>query len=570
MLGSLYTGTSGINANGRALEVIGDNIANLGTVGFKSNRINFGDVLGSTLTSGAGTSQVGRGVLVSGTDAAFSQGAFETTYDVLDMAIDGDGFFIVASDDGSKYYTRAGNFSLDKDGLMVNPDGMKVQGFLYNEGAGNFIGSPQDISVGGSTKTSSKDTDNMSMASNLDVNETTVATVTLDTITFAANVLEPEFDGAGGAWIQADYDAGLDTADTATYNDTIQATVTDSRGVSRNIDIYYRHDPSTGIWDWHAYVPAAHSASGLLEQQATGSLTFDGAGVLLTGSPATGQFNFAGGAAPGQSVTLDSSAMLQDIVAGDFGDVTAAATYADGSSGFDVNNAIATSNFSTAITVYDAVGNPSLITTYFTKTNNNQWAWNAVMNNVVQETGTFEFDNSGTLTTINSTQVVATAGYTVTGTFAFASGNQPITLDFNGFSQLATASQTTAQSQDGYPVGDLTGLTVSQGGIISGIYSNGQVKSIARLALQRFDAPGELVKNGRNLFSVSYGSGTGVEGVAGQSGLGRVMSNSLEISNVDLAKEFVNMISAQRGFQANARVISASDNVLQELVNLVR
>ncbi|HMK49489.1 MAG TPA: flagellar hook-basal body complex protein, partial [Thermodesulfovibrionales bacterium] len=122
MITSLYTAISGLSASGTELSVIGDNIANMNTIGFKGSRVEFGDVLSQTLAGVAGSSQVGRGVLVSGVSPLFTQGSFETTESALDMAIDGEGLFIV-NDGTGNYYTRAGQFSIDKNGNVVNPDG---------------------------------------------------------------------------------------------------------------------------------------------------------------------------------------------------------------------------------------------------------------------------------------------------------------------------------------------------------------------------------------------------------------------------------------------------------------
>src|SRR4030067_3519642 len=125
MLTSLYTAITGMNANGTWLSVIGDNIANMNTVGFKSSRVAFGDVLAGVV----GSLQVGRGVLISEISPLFTQGSFETTSNALDLSIDGDSFFIV-NESGANYYTRAGQFSLDKDGNIVNPEGLILQGYL--------------------------------------------------------------------------------------------------------------------------------------------------------------------------------------------------------------------------------------------------------------------------------------------------------------------------------------------------------------------------------------------------------------------------------------------------------
>jgi flagellar hook protein FlgE len=125
-------------------------------------------------------------------------------------------------------------------------------------------------------------------------------------------------------------------------------------------------------------------------------------------------------------------------------------------------------------------------------------------------------------------------------------------------------------SQDGYPAGFLKNIIISEDGVITGVFTNGQTRTIAQVALARFLAPTELTKLGRNLYAESFDSGQPIVGMPETSGLGRVLSNTLELSNVDLAEEFVKMISAQRGFQANSRIITTTDELLQEMVNLKR
>ena len=127
MLTSLFTAVSGMNANGTALSVIGDNVANMNTTGFKSSRASFGDILSQSM----GNSQIGRGVAVSNISPVFTQGSFENTANVLDLAIDGDGLFIMRDSSGVAY-TRAGQFTLDKEGYIVNSNAMRLQGYLFS------------------------------------------------------------------------------------------------------------------------------------------------------------------------------------------------------------------------------------------------------------------------------------------------------------------------------------------------------------------------------------------------------------------------------------------------------
>ncbi len=432
MLTSLYTAVSGMGANGVSLSVIGDNIANLNTIGFKASRIAFGDVLSQTITGIAGSSQVGRGVLVSGVSPLFTQGSFETTTNALDMAVDGDGFFVV-SDGGARYYTRAGQFSIDKNGYIVNPDGLILQGYLA-DASGTITGTVGNLQI--STKQS-------------------------------------------------------------------PANMTTKADIAVNLD--------------------------------------------------------ATATAPAAAFTLDSN-----------GDGT--------------NNDPANYNFSTTITVYDSQGGAHQVTLYFVKTGDNAWEVHYVHDDPAnpgqlvdagQQALTFDpngaliDDNSGTPISFNFGTAV-TSPQDITFNYGTGTGESPAGTGLDGATQFASSFAVINLTQDGYSAGALKNIIISEDGVITGVFTNGQTRPIGQVALARFVAPTGLTKLGRNLYAESFDSGQPIVGMPETSGLGRVLSHTLELSNVDLAEEFVKMISAQRGFQANSRIITTTDDLLQEMINLKR
>ncbi|MCE5312803.1 MAG: flagellar hook protein FlgE [Nitrospiraceae bacterium] len=428
ILTSLFTGVSGLSSNGNALSVIGDNIANSNTTGFKSSRAIFGDILSQALGGGSAF-QIGRGVSLQSVEAQFTQGTLETTSNPLDLAIEGDGFFLVNNSSGATYYTRAGQFHLDSDGNVVNPEGMLLQGYLAQQN--NALGTINVASINSQPNS----TGAVNVYTNLNSNESTMA-------------------------------------------------------------------------------------------------------------------------------------------------------------GFSIADPTGTSNFSTSITVYDSLGNSHLISIYFTKTAANTWSWNAVANsadvaststsgsNARIASGSLGFTTDGALNTESAATYYNAAGTGIN--FNGATANQIVAFDFgtsittdggtglDGTTQFGSPSSVFFQSQDGYTSGSLQSLIVDQNGVITGVFTNGQVQDIASVAISRFVAPLELSKIGRNLYAESSGSGQPIIGTAGTSGRGRVLANSLEASNVDLAEEFVKMIAAQRGFQANTRVITTTDDMLTELMNIKR
>ncbi len=430
MLTSLYTAISGMNANGVYLSVIGDNIANMNTIGFKASRVSFGDVLSQTITGLAGTSQIGRGVLVSSITPLFTQGSFETTANALDLAIDGDGFFIV-TDEGARYYTRAGQFQIDKDGDIVNPDGLILQGYLA-DASGNITGTL------GNLKIAMRQTP---------AHMTTSVTIGINLNSEAAVPPGPFTIDANGDGIKND---------PANYNFSSSVTVYDSQGGAHQVTLYFvKTGPNT--WDVH-YLYEDPANPGQFIDAGTQTLIFNPDGSLNTDNTRPINFNFGTGLLP-QAIRF----------------------------------------------------------------------------------------NYGS------------------GTGESPPGNG---LDYS--TQFASDFSLMSLSQDGYPAGFLKNIVISEDGVITGIFTNGQTRTLAQVALARFLAPTGLVKMGRNLYAESFDSGQPIVGMPQTSGLGRILSNTLELSNVDLAEEFVKMISAQRGFQANSRIITTTDELLQEMVNLKR
>jgi flagellar hook protein FlgE len=222
----------------------------------------------------------------------------------------------------------------------------------------------------------------------------------------------------------------------------------------------------------------------------------------------------------------------------------------------------------TAITVYDQLGTPVSVSGSFTRTAANTWDF------AVDTDGDGTFEPVGALTFDPTTGELQSPNPTftmLTGSFP-----GPVTVDFgavgtpNALVQFAGPSSVAALSQDGYALGALQSFTIGQDGVVTGVFSNGRNRPLGQIALAGFTNPMGLEKAGGSLFRPTVNSGLANVGVAGSGGRGTLLGSTLEMSNVDLAREFTNLIIAQRGFQANSRVITASDELLQDLVNLKR
>lgn len=426
VLSSLFTGVSGLQAQGEALGVVADNIANANTTGFKASRAEFQDIVAKNLKGILGGNQIGRGVKIGAVNPILAQGNLDSTENATDLAISGDGYFVARGSDGQSF-TRDGSLHFDKDGYLVTNDNQRIQGFIPD--------SENKIS-------------------------------------------------------------------------------------SRIEDI---HLPK-------AITPAR--ATKMVEINAN----------------------------------LDSRAEITQT--------------------FNPEKPSETSQYATGIEIYDSQGNKHLMTMYFNKVQDRQWEWHGMcdgkevsggregkMSQVAQGKVTFTVDGKLDTQQVNNTN------------FTFAGGalpNQKIDISFGdaiqtnkgkglkGTVQFGKESDLLAWKQDGAAAGTITNMSFSDTGVLSALYSNGETKDLAQVCIAKFDAPERLYKVGNNRFKESHDGGTPAIGVPQAGGRGRIYSKSLEKSTVDLAMEFVNLIQNQRGFQANAKTITTSDELLGEVIQLKR
>jgi flagellar hook protein FlgE len=301
---SLYTGASGLQAHGEAIGVVGDNIANASTTGFKSGRASFQDVLGGTAPNGQ---RFGNGVRMGGINTQFGQGSLMQTGGKLDLAIRGNGFYTVAGNHEGipgNYYTRDGQFHLDNTGTVVNNEGLKLQGYMI-DASGNLSATVGDLTIGG--QSAPNPTSLVNMAVNLDSSSTTPA--------LPFDPLNP-----GG-----------------TSNFSTSTTVYDSLGAPHRTDVFFRNN-GPGQWEWHAMVDGGELTGGTPGTQteiATGTLGFTTDGKLDTEAPGATSADFLN-ATPGQAIVFD----FGDAITTDAGTGVAGTTQFAGASsvtGIDQN-----------------------------------------------------------------------------------------------------------------------------------------------------------------------------------------------------------------------------------------
>jgi flagellar hook protein FlgE len=417
-VGSFSAGLSGLNANSQALSVVGNNLANLNTTGFKASAVSFQDLVYQNIgVSSENPGQVGLGVGVGQVSPVFAQGSIEATRTATNVAIQGAGFFMLSGPEG-RSYTRAGDFSFDKDGRLVSPDGQSVLGFTTVDPLTKAIvttGEPVSISVPPGALRAPVATTQFSAISNLN---------------------------AGAA-------------NGSTFTTSIQ--IVDSVGATHLTTMTYTKT-GTGAWSYSLTANGSEVAGGTPgapSQLASGTIGFNGSGVLST----------VNGAAPA-AVAITTPAW---------------------SSGAAVS--------SLQWAVLDGNANPLL------------------------------------------------TGY-------------------------AAPSATSSISQNGSEAGTVNSISINADGSMIATSGSGQATVIAQIALANFNNPQGLVKLGSNRYSEGSASGVRSVGVAGSGGRGKMIGSALEQSNVDMAQEFTHLIVAQRGYQASSKIITVSDQLLVDTLNI--
>ena len=568
---SLFTAISGLINHQTRLDTVGNNLANINTVGYKRSVLRFQDILSQTIRGGSapngnwgGTNplQIGLGMQVASSGQDFGQGGLEMTGRLTDLAIEGDGFFKVTCPDKVRY-TRDGSFTLGQDGDLVTANGFRVQGWMADaNGAIDTTLNTTDIIIPLGERRLARQTSNVDYTGNLNAAGSVATTNTAlsdnNNVSLSDGLREiSSGNAAGGGTLLSDLmydDAGAWTtlfAAPAASGDTI--TINALKG-SRTVSATIAYDATTTLND---LTTAMNSIFGIQAIDPQAGITLE----AQAGPPASNAIKVVG--------NLGTLNGLTDIV------------LRHGTSAVSMFSEVAAANGESAATstiVYDSLGSPHVVTltlALVARTNTDStWRWYAdcdddTSNNgldLAVGTGTVTFDSGGqffsestdniTIDLVN--QGVATA--------------LVVDPDFSVLTQFANASgsELNVRSQDGVPMGVLTSFSIGENGVVSGLYSNGLNEDLAQLCITRFANNNGLERDAESMYKAGRNSGLAQDGVALASGRGAIREGTLESSNVDMAQEFTDMIVTQRGFQANARTISTSDEMLVELINLTR
>ncbi|KAA0258421.1 flagellar hook-basal body complex protein [Deferribacter autotrophicus] len=835
MLRSLYSGITGLNEHQKSMDVIGNNIANVNTVGYKTSRIVFQDLLSQTISGGKAPAgnlgginpkQIGTGTSTASVDTIFTQGTLQNTGVTTDMAIQGNGFFVVRSENENEmYYTRAGNFTFDKDGYLVTPDGFIVQGWMADAATGEILTDTEvsDIQLSSAyTSVPARATENVSLVGNLDTRaEPTILEFQPLMTTAASNdnifdlhssnglkldlvegepvrikALATKITDMAKVYNSSDVSLGLDSnknisifitqSDTTTEHQliydsneddfdnnnigngkfkTLQGFIDELNNILNNYgataslsegkikiestnnftinsfsgnpnlavvlqslvgayvsndtkesnEIFYEkilnagsdfnslgelaseitsaisenvsegfsvnYDENSGMFVYKNLVidadqdgipdVSSNDIRGFKIDKAYSGTVFESNIVtsndILLGAGETNPPIYSNRflryakesdsldnlyTNSGLTLGLDSDAVIYfdaqiggkepnsdpeatnyvPVLGKTVGDLLNglesymglpdnSITIEDGKIkvigekgipnnidyiNFSVSGASSYATFTdymkyqtlqnasggqliTSQTVYDAQGNPHVVNYNFELYDeaNNEWKLTiepADSNDSISIDGTtgntviVRFNQDGSFQGVYdlyTNNILSNLSFTLSpangaSIMSGVSVNLGTPGNYDGMTLSAAESTITETDQDGYPMGSLERLSVNDSGEIIGAYTNGEIKLIAQVGVAIFTNQEGLLKVGDTLFAETPNSGQAAIGRASTGGRGTIASGALENSNVDLAREFVNMITTQRGFQANSRVITTSDELLQELMNLKR
>lgn len=550
MANPLMTGVSGLSSHQKMIEIVGHNLANLNTIGYKARSAQFSDVMYEMVRAGTGGSggsggtnpvQVGTGSQLAAIAINYSQGNLQSTGSQFDVAIEGDGFFVVRSGE-ENLYTRAGAFQVDKNGLLVDAGtGYPVQRFgtvgeSIGEGPAFQTSGRSDIQIPLGAAVPGRATETVNLNGNLPSTSIATTTETLE------SALPYTVGGLPATELTLLND--LDFVTTAYQGgDELVLTGTDRDGSPVNATLAV--DGTTTLGDLLNALNAMYSG-------ATVTLANDGTLELTANESGRSFLSLSLADAPGNTgqADLDDVQMIVSQ-AGENGTIVYG-----------------------GMEVYDDRGGLHVVSLRFQYETDGTWTMTAhmdasegtIVNNVI---GGITFGNDGTFQGVNGDSLLA---------FQFSGQPQLQAVQLNlgsngkigtGMSSYSGEASLGSQ-QDGYPNGTLVSVQIGSNGVIEGIASNGLTFPLAQLATASFRNPQGLESVGNNFLRASLSSGEVQMGTAGSSGNGRIRAGQLEQSNVDIAAEFTRLIIAQRGFSANARTITVADELLTELNSLVR
>ena len=561
---AMFTGLSGLNANQYKIDTIGDNVANVNTTGFKSSRATFQNQFAITLSAGTGPSgvsggtnpsQIGRGTVLGSVQRNFSPGSLETTGVPTDMAIEGQGFFILRGSQNQQAYTRDGAFKLDANNVLVSLDGYRVQGYGIDSQFNIVPGMLTDLEIPIGTLSTARASSLAMFDGNLNAN---------GTIATQGTILHSQaFEEVGGAPATAGT-LLIDLRDpgspgVALFN--IGDVITLSGVKKGGRELPERSFTVTADTTLNDYLAFMNDALGINQDPALGGTA--GVRVSTTTPPGQGVLIIEGN--PGIDNALDVGLASIRSTNPNFPNPI----------NFTEQQAANGESVYTTFQVFDSLGTPVQVklTMVLESKSNAGTTWRFYAESphdtdpspVLGTTGTITFDSNGRVINVQNNTIQ------INRTNTGAADPLVVELDFSALTGLTTQSSAVVMTvQDGFPTGTLANFSVGTDGVITGIFTNGLTRTLGQVAIATFTNPEGLVGGVNNLFFVGANSGSPIITTPQTLGAGRIVGGTLELSNVDLTREFIGLITASTGFSAAGRVISTSNDLLNELLMLAR
>jgi flagellar hook protein FlgE len=595
MMRSLWAGVSGLQAHQIAMDVEGNNIANVNTTGFKYSRANFSDMLSQTTkiatapqgnSGGKNPQQVGLGTQINSITRIFSQGSVQTTNKNTDLAIQGNGFFVVSNDAGKTYkYSRNGDFVFDAKGNFTNNQGLIAQGWVRDRKTGEIDNTApiQDIVIPPGLTTPARPSSIINLKANLntgdhinnmspirkldDVNGLTAGRdpERVDDFNVLFNAEGDSFNIKEGQGVEISFDGGTTKREFKYTGNPANKDLTAAGGAY--------------IFNSTEDLRAALQHS-LQQTSATASVTINDNGKyeIQNSDPAgTDLLIQVGGIT---NATTDNNEKLTTAMKSFSGQLSA------GSNGIKITQSINAATHAASIDIFDSLGTKHTVRTEYRKEgyvyDNNGVktgsAWHMTITvpepgviggqtreNMVE--GQIVFNSDGSLASYTPASITYTANNG-------SAPNQTIQLNlgtanrFDGITSFDSDSNTSGISQDGFTGGDLDGIRIDSSGTLVGSFTNGRSFGLGQIAMAKFTNDIGLESDGGDVFIQTANSGDPVIGQAAVGGRGFIQASALEMSNVDLSRSLTQLIVVQRGFQANSKTITTSDQMLNTLLQL--
>jgi flagellar hook protein FlgE len=565
-----------LNSNQFRLDVLGDNIANVNTNAFKGARSMFQTQFSRTLsggsrpsTSSGGTnpSQIGLGSVLGSIQRDFSGGAIETTSSKSDLAIDGEGFFVVRTPEIDQVYTRDGTFALSAENYLVNADGFFVQGFAVDSAFTIVPGVLSDLQIPVGILSTARPTTEVTLNGTLDGSGT--AATLGNIITSAALNSAPATPATSGTLLTAVELASAPGTKLFSAGNIIKFDGIEKGGRKLPTESYTVTATST-LGDLTAFledimgintdVSVPPNTPAVVGPPPVAAVP---PGVVIN---ATGQIEIRANVGPDNEINIGPS-VVQVL------DPVTPANNSNPFTAFAETQAADGSGVFTSFITYDSLGNKVRVDITMVKevtaTNSSTWRFYAESSDDsdldrVLGTGTVVFNGNGDVTSTSTTQVSINRANT--GAIDPMSIN--LLLDtLNGQAQTSVVVMT---AQDGFPPGSLTDFFIGNDGTITGQFTNGLTRVLGQIAVSTFANPPGLVSNGNNLYLAGPNSGEAQISAPQQLGAGSILSGAIELSNIDLSRQFLDIITASTGFSASSRVITTADQLLDELLLLTR